>query len=178
MSTKKSSAPRAPQGKTVDVQPIIDRAKQDVPANLKEPLDKIVLSGMRIMFDRSSHKLLLDELDKPGPLAQKLGEGIIMLMYMLWEKSNKTIPPQLIVPATLVLTLEAFSYVQESKDPEATKDVLGEAVAEAIEGVMDRFGATQDKIPALRRGAQGGQPGAAAQPEPAGLLAAATGDQP
>lgn len=173
----KGPAPKKPAG-PVDVKPIIARARADIPPQLADMFDKVVLSGMRIMFDKQSHGMTMEMLDRPGPLASRIAEGIITLIYMLWEKSNKTIPPQLIVPATLVLTLRAFEFLQQSKDPEATKEVLGEAVADAVEGVMSRFGATPEKIPALVKG-QNGQGGAQAgqpeQPEPGGLLAAATG---
>lgn len=171
---RKPLAKPAPKKSTgpVDVKPIIAKARADIPPQLAEMFDKVVLSGMRIMFDKQSHGMTMEMLDKPGPLAKRIADGIITLIYMLWEKSNKTIPPQLIVPATLVLTLRAFEFLQQSKDPEATTEVLGEAVADAVQGVMDRFGATQDKIPALLKGQQG-QGGT--QPEPGGLLAAATG---
>lgn len=180
MSTKKSSTQPAKasapkQAGPADVTAIIAEARSKIPPEQLDMFDKIVLSGMRIMFDKQSHQMAMEMLDKPGPLAKRLSDGTITLIYMLWEKSNKTLPPQLIVPATLVLTLRAFEFVRASKDPEATNDVLGEAVADAVQGVMDRFGATQDKIPALLRGQNGGQPGA--QPESGGLLAAATGVQ-
>jgi hypothetical protein len=175
MSTKKSTAPAAPPapatGQRVDIKPIVAEAMNGVPANLREPLDKVVLSGMRIMFDQASHKMLLDELDKPGPLATRISNGIIALVYMLWEKSNKTIPPQIIVPATLILTLRAFEFLQESQDPEATAQVLGEAVDQAVTGVMERFNAGPDKIKQAFGGAAP-QPGA--QPQ-GGMLSAAKG---
>jgi hypothetical protein len=181
LSTKQSTrmaqgqAPKKPAGQ-VDVERIIAEARAKIPPQLRAMFDKVVLSGERIMFDKSSYHMTEDMLNQPGPLATRISNGIITLVYMLWDKSNKTIPPQLIVPATLVLTLRAFQFLQESKDPEATSDVLGEAVADAVQGVMDRFGATQDKIPALVKGQQGAQPGAQpAQPEAGGLLAAATG---
>jgi len=153
-------------GVAVDVEPMIAKALEGIPANLKPVLDKIVLSGMRIMFDKASHQMAMAELNKPGPLPERLSNGIIALVYMLWKQSNQSIPPQLLVPATLVLTLRAFQFMQLSQDPEATKEVLGEAVALAVQGVMDRAGATQDKVPGLLKGGQGAQPGAA--PPPAG----------
>lgn len=165
----------APAAGAVDVEAMIAKAKEKIPPNLAPILDKIVLSGMRIMFDKASHQMALAELNKPGPLAQRLTTGMIALMYMLWKQSNKTIPPQLIVPATLILTLRAFQFLQLSKDPEATKEVLGEAVAESVQGVMDRFGATQDKLPGLLKGGAPGAPSGAAVPAPAAAGAAPQG---
>lgn len=144
----------------VDVQKLIDAAYQDIPQNLREPLDRIVLSGMRIMFDKSSHEMMLAELDKPGPLDERLSNGMISLVYMLWEKSNKTIPPQLVVPATLILTLHAFEFLQKTEEPDATKEVLGSAVQMAVQGVMDRFGADEATLQKMAQ-EKGGQPGAA-----------------
>lgn len=138
------------QGKLIDVDAII--AKVDIPPNLKSIFDKAILSGMRIMFDKSSHKMLLDQLDKPGPMAQKLGEGVITLVYMLWTQSNKTLPPQIMVPITMVLTLKAFDFLQKSGEPEATKELLGEGVHMAVTGVMERFGVTEEQLAAQANG--------------------------
>lgn len=175
-----ASAPAPQQGGQVDIEAIVNQARAKIPPAQQQVFDKVILSGMRIMFDKNSHQMTLDQLNQPGPMATRISNGIISLIYMLWTKSNKTIPPQLIVPATLVLTLRAFQFLQQSKDPEATREVLGEAVAEAVQGVMDRFGATQDKIPALMKG-QAGAPAGAPAPaapmpaQPGGLLSAATG---
>lgn len=138
MQKTPQAAPAADPG-AIDVNAMVDEARKNIPPELAPAFDKIVLSGMRIMFDRDSHKLMLDELDAPGPLEQKLADGMIKLMFMLWKQSNQTIPPQLMVPATLVLTLRAFQFLQLSHDPEATKEVLGAAVEGAVNGVMERF---------------------------------------
>lgn len=177
MKNQNKQAPA--QSGQVDVGPIIERASADIPPNLKDIFDKTVLSGMRVMFDKSSHKMLLDELDKLGPLPTRIANGIIALVYLLWKQSNYTLPPQIVVPVTLVLTLRAFEYLQMSKDPEATKEVMGEAVADAVQGVMDRFGATSDRLPSLLKGQQAAapQPGHAQPAQPGGMLAAAAKGQ-
>lgn len=160
-------ADAAPQAAgAVDVEPIIAKARAGLPKQLLDIFDKAVLSGMRVMFDKGSHQMMLDELDKPGPLAERLSNGIIALVYLLWQQSNKSLPPQIMVPLTLVLTLRAFEFLQESQDPEATPDMMGEAVADAVKGVMDRFGATED---VLRKMAAQGK----GQPAAGGMLSAA-----
>lgn len=163
----KKPAPGAKPAKAAggadDITRAIAEARAKIPANMQPVFDKVVLSGMRIMFDKSSHQMMLDELDQGGPLEQRLSKGIIKLMFMLWQQSNKTIPPQLMIPATLVLTLRAFQFLLLAKDQEATMQVLGQAVELAVQGVLERF-----KNP----GDEGGQPGqpaapAAAAPAPA-----------
>ena len=132
------AAPAAGAAK-VDVESIIQHVQQSIPANLQDIYGKAVLSGMRIMFDSKSHQMMLDQLNQPGPLAKRISDGIISLMFMLWTQSNKTLPPQIIVPVTLTLTLKAFDFLQQSGDPQATKQVLGDATEQAVQGIMDRF---------------------------------------
>lgn len=128
-------------GEYVDVDKII--ATMKVPPNLKSIYDKTVLSGLRIMFSKDSFSMFEDQLNKPGNLAQKMSEGIVGLMYMLWDQSNKTLPPQIMIPVGVTLTLKAFDFLQKSKDPEATKQVLGDAVDGTMQGIMRAFGAKE-----------------------------------
>jgi len=140
-------------------------AKINIPKNLKPMYDKVLLSGMRILFDKSSHQMMLDELSKPGPMAKKIADGIIGLMYLLWTKSNGSIPPQLIVPVTTALTLESFRFLQDSGDPEATKETLGDAMDLSVNGIMAKFGVTEQNLPDLIKNQGGNQ-----QPKAGGLL--------
>lgn len=184
MSTKKKPAPGAQKpamqagaAKTIDVDPIIAQASQKVPPQLQPMFNKVVLSGMRIMFDKDSHQMMLETLNQPGPMAKRITDGIIQLMYLMWRQSNHTIPPQTIVPAAVVLTLRAFQFLQESRDPQATPQVLGDAMHGVVQGILDRFGATEDKLPALLKNQDPGkdaslQPAAGAAP---GAPAAAPG---
>ena len=168
----------------IDIQPMLDGI--EVPSELKPMYDKIVLAGMRIMFSKGSHQLLVDQLQKEGPLAEKISAGIVALMYMLWTQSNKSIAPQLIIPAATALTLRAFDYVQKTGDPEATKEVLGQSVEGALDGIMKGFGGNIDSMEQnLQQTAQGVKgaveqmPQGQAQPmaQPGGGLMDAMGGQ-
>lgn len=166
-------------GGAIDIESIVQRVRSAIPPNLQAIYDKSVLSGMRIMFDKSSHKMMLDELNEPGPLAERIANGIIKLVYLLWTQSNKTLPPQIMVPITLTLTLRAFDFLQKSQEPDATKDVLGEATHDAVTGVMARFGVDESKLPALvqanKQGGSAPSQAPAAPPQGEGMLAAAGG---
>lgn len=183
MTKPVQGAPKAGANGAIDVEPIIARTRAGIPPQLQAIYDKAVLSGMRIMFDKASFQMTLESLSQPGPLATRISNGIIQLVYLLWKQSNHTLPPQIIVPLTLTLTLKAFAFTQLMADPEATKETLGEATHAAVQGVMDRFGATEDKLPQLAQAATGqataqpGQPVAASSAPPAGggMLDAAAG---
>jgi len=132
------------KGGPVDVDSII--AKIQVDPKFKSIYDKAVISGMRIMFSKDSHQMLLDQLQKPGELPQKIAEGITTLVYMLWTQSNQTLPPQIIAPVTVTLTLKAFDFLQKSGDPDASAEDLGEAMDATIDMVMGKFGVQRNQI--------------------------------
>jgi hypothetical protein len=149
----------------VDVEAIIREIQ--VPPELKDIFDKAILSGERIMFDKQSHALMLDELDKPGPIVERLANGMISLVYMLWQQSNMKLPPQLLIPVTVVLTLRAFEFLQDSGEAEATPLVLGDAMDAAIEGVAQRAGVEGGMEGMAQHGGQQPSPQEQAQ-QPAG----------
>ncbi len=157
--TAKDAAPVADGGK-IDIDAILE--KVNITPDLKPMYDKAVLAGLRIMFDKKSHVMLIEQLDKEGPLPGKIAEGVIALMYMLWEQSNKTLPPKLLVPITFTLTLRAFEFCQMSGEQEATKETLGEAVDLTTTRIMKEFGVEEGQVEQLvqQQTAQvnGGQP--------------------
>lgn len=168
---QKNTTPQPrPAAGAIEVGPIIAKARSGLPANLQGVYDKAVLSGMRIMFDKASFQMTMDELKQPGPLATRIANGVIKLVYLLWTQSNKTLPPQIIVPVTLTLALKAFEFMQMVQDPEATKEVLGDATHQAVQGVMDRFGVDEAKLPALVKANQGRQQVPRAPQVPQGML--------
>lgn len=171
---KPDAAPEAPApGGLIDVQPMLDAIKLE--PRFQRLYDAAVLSGMRIMFDKKSHPMMEEQLAKPGPLAQKIIEGIVTLVYMLWKQSNQTLAPQIIVPLTVALTLKAFDFIQKSGDPEATKEVLGDAVEGAARLVMKKFGVTDEMLAKIeaagQQAAQKQQAQPAAGAAPTGMLA-------
>ena len=164
------AASGAPNSGPVDIKPMIAAIK--VPPKFQDIYNKVVLKGNAIMFSPDSHQLMLDELDKPGPMAQKLSQGVVALVYILFEKSNKTLPPQILEAVAYTLLLSAFDFLQQSGDPEATRAVLGEATHKVSVGIHNALGVSEDKF-AEAMAAQG-KPQAGAPP-PTGMLGAQNG---
>lgn len=117
----------------IDFDAIVNEIK--VPPNLKPVYDKAVLSGLRLMFDKQSHKMMLDQLAKNGDLAKNISDGAISLVYMLYQKSNKTLPPQLGIPVGFNLVVRAVEFLQKSGDQRATPELLGQAIELFLTGM-------------------------------------------
>ncbi len=159
---------------------VADAARQiKVPPELQEAYDKIVLAGMKLMFDQRSHKLMLDALDGKGSMSDKLSRGIDGLMGLLRMKSNNTLPPQVIIPSSIALLIEAAEFLNEAGKPVSEKEV-GEAITKTIQSILVKFGASPEAIGQLFEGgfdsqsamqqARGEQPQEMPQAEPQGVI--------
>ncbi|HEY5801858.1 MAG TPA: hypothetical protein VIT92_16675 [Burkholderiaceae bacterium] len=136
----------APQQPGVDVGPMIADIEKRLPKNLLDIFKKTILAGERLMFDKASHQMMVDQLNQPGPMAKKASDGIVSVVFMLWQQSNETVPPQIIVPAAITLAYRAFEFLQDSQDPEATLTVLGDLLDETYSSILDKLGATPEQI--------------------------------
>lgn len=134
----------APANGLVDVDSII--SKIQMPEDVKDIYEKAVIAGMRLMFEKGTHKRLLEYLDAPGELDEKIANGIFALVGLLWTKSNQTLPPKIIVPLTITMVCRAFEFLQKSGEPGISKEVLGSAMDKAVTGIMDKFGVPRDKL--------------------------------
>jgi hypothetical protein len=133
-----------PEGEDLDTQAIKDNIK--MPPELQEAYERVVIAGMKVMFSKESHKLMLDELQKEGPMGQKLGTGIAGLMLLLVKESNGTLPPEVIIPAGINLLTRAADFIRKSKIEKITNGDIGEAMEVFISTVLEKFGVDPAKM--------------------------------
>lgn len=118
--------------------------KMSMPGHMKKPFDAVVAAGLKIMFDQKTNKLMLAELQKDGPMAKKLGEGIAGLIGLLFQQSNRSIAPQLLIPAGMVLMAHAADFLGKvGQTVEPTE--YGEATDVMIRALMKAFSMDPDR---------------------------------
>lgn len=133
-----------PEGDDIDTETIKKNIK--MPPELQEAYERVVIAGMKLMFSKESHKLMLDELRKEGPLGQKLGMGIAGLMLLLIKESNGTIPPEVIIPAGINLITRAADFIRKSKLEKITNADIGDAMEVMITTILQKFGVEPEKL--------------------------------
>lgn len=133
-----------PEGEDLDTQAIKDNIK--MPFELQEAYERVVIAGMKVMFSKESHKLMLDELQKEGPMGQKLGTGIAGLMLLLVKESNGTLPPEVIVPAGINLLTRAADFIRKSKIEKITNGDIGDAMEVFMSTILEKFGVDPAKM--------------------------------
>lgn len=133
-----------PEGEELTPEAVSENIK--MPPELQEAYDRVVLAGMKIMFTKDSHKLMLKELQKPGPVGQKLGQGIAGLMLILVKESNNSIPPAVLIPAGIQLMMQAVDFMRQTGMEKVTNQDIGDGMELMIMTLMEKFGASPEKV--------------------------------
>ena len=133
-----------PDGDDLSVETIKENIK--MPPELQEAYERVVIAGMKVMFSKESHKLMLDEIQKEGPIGQKLGMGIAGLMLLLVKESNNTIPPEVIIPAGVNLLSRAADFIRKSEIEKITNADIGDAMEVMISTILQKFGVEPEQM--------------------------------
>ena len=100
----------------------------EMPAKDMEAFERVVLAGMKIMYDKSTFQIFQAGMMKEGvPLPQRLATEAAGLMKMLMDKSGGKIPPQIIVPAATMLMMEMGKFMTEAGLAQPTSEEMREA---------------------------------------------------
>lgn len=123
-----------------------------------QQLQRIVLAGQKVMFDKQSHKLLLQQLDGPGTMSMKLGQGVAGLMGLLLQESKNSLPPNLIIPAGMILVAHAAEFLRQS-GTDLTDQDIAQAVKVMVTAVLHAGGVDADKVAAAGAAGPKAKPG-------------------
>jgi len=133
-----------PEGDDLTKESVEENIK--MPPELQEAYERVVIAGMKVMFSKESHKLMLKELQREGPMDQRLGKGIAGLMLLLVKESNNTIPPEVIIPAGMKLMMEAVDFMRETGLGQPTNAEIGGGMQIMISTILEKFGIAPDKM--------------------------------
>lgn len=127
-----------PQGDDLTPEAVKNGIK--IPPELQEAYDRVVVAGMKIMFSKETHRIMLKEMQKQGPVAQRLGQGIAGLMLIMVKESNDTMPPQIIIPAGIELMMQAVDFMKKTDMAQPTNEDIGQAMQIMITTILEKFG--------------------------------------
>ncbi|CAB4159587.1 hypothetical protein UFOVP715_16 [uncultured Caudovirales phage] len=117
-----------------------------MPPELQEAYDRVVIAGMKVMFSKESHRAMLQEIQRPGPMGQRLGKGIAGLLLLLFKESNGTMPPAVMIPAGVKLLMEAVDFLRKSGLEKPTNADIGEGIQIMMTTVLEKFGVAPEKL--------------------------------
>lgn len=129
-----------------DISPESVRSDMKIPPELQNAYERVVVAGMKVMFSKETNKYVLKALESGGSNADKLGTGVAELLLMLFAQSNKTMPPQVMIPAGTELVVQAADFVKQAGLMKVTNQDIGDGIQVMIQLVLKAFGADPQKL--------------------------------
>lgn len=129
-----------------EISPEQVRKDMKLPPELQNAYERVVVAGMKMMFSKETNKYMLKQLEGPGSMAEKLGNGIAELMLALFMQSNKTMPPQVIVPAGTELLVQAADFIRKGGIAKVTNRDIGDGIQIMMAKVFQAFGIDPNKL--------------------------------
>ena len=118
------------------------RSQVKIPNQLMDAASRIVKAGQKVMFSKETRKMVMDALQGDAPVEQRIGKAISDLMVLLWMQSNKSMPPQLVMPCAVLLTCDAVEFMMEAGE----QVDVGQAMEIAVTMTLERFGVKPDQL--------------------------------
>ena len=146
---------------------------QNAMANNKA-VQKVVLSGMKLLYSPSTAKLLDDGLKADVPMPQKLAIEIAGIMKLVDERTPKGIPPEAIAPGAVMLLFDLAHFMRQSGAGNPTDEDIQAAIKILQKFLLEIFTKMGKGVTGQQQPQQPQQPQPAQQPQqqpPRGLLA-------
>lgn len=150
------------------------KAKMHLTPEQSQQLDRIVLAGKKVMFSERTHKMMLEQLDGPAPVSQKIGQGVAGLLALLRQESRGSIPPNLLIPAGMILCAVAAQFLRQAGQ-EVTDQDIGAAIEAMTSAVLYATGVNPEKL--AQASERGGKPPAGRGGPPQAMKATAKAAQ-
>jgi hypothetical protein len=122
--------------------------KIQLPPEMQEAYMRVVAAGMKVLFSKETHPMILEQLDAPGDNATKLGQGIARVVVFLFNQSNGTMPQDVIVPAAMILLIKVADFVNQSGKGDISDEEIGKAMEVLIDSLFEGFGADRSELDA------------------------------
>ena len=134
------------QPESQNLSPEVIQQNIQMPPELQEAYERVVLAGMKALFSEGSNREMLRRLEGKGPIGLRLGKGISTLLLLLYSESNKTLPQAVIIPAGTYLIAQAADFLNQSGIEKLSNTDIGEALATFVEATIQGFGGNLQKM--------------------------------
>lgn len=132
------------------------RGQMKIPQELQTAYDKIIKAGLKVMFDPTTRAETMAFMNESGGDPEKLATGVMSVVVSLYQQSNETLPPNLIIPAGVELMVHASDVAKEA-GMEISKEMLAEAMSSMVMQTLQKFGATPEQMQKLMGGMDSGE---------------------
>lgn len=151
--------------------------EEQVPDDLRQGYDAIVLSGMDVMYNPKTADLMNQQLAQSDDVVANVSDGIAKLMMILYSESKGQFSIPAAGLASISLMCQALDYWEKTGGGEVTEDLVAQATKATMLKVLEKFGITGKQLQqvmaagqqAQAGGAGAGQAQSGAQPQTMGV---------
>lgn len=131
-------------GKPAD---IAEGVETQLPKQFHEAFARVVQAGMKVMFSKETHEDISELLSQnDADLGEMLGTQIASLMILLFKKSNKTMPNEVVIPAGTYLLAQGADFLEKVTGEEMPPEMIAQAMQVMIESLMSAAGVEPQKF--------------------------------
>jgi len=98
-----------------------------LPGQLKDPVNRVVTAGMKILYDPAQHARIAqiyDTVAKSGFTPQKIANGMVNLLGFVVTASKGKAPFEAIYPAGVILLTYVLEDLQKTKGLQVTDELV------------------------------------------------------
>jgi len=120
--------------------PLLVKAEAAISAKVK-PADKqaytkILLAGMKVMFSKETHQMLIKGVEDAPDKVDMIVKSVIGILGILYKQSRGTMPIGAMVLAGNAMLMEALDFAEQSGMVTIDAPTLGTATQAYIEHIM------------------------------------------
>ncbi len=167
------------------LQKIEDGIMSNIPEDLQDDLERIVVSGRQVIYNKKTHKDIMNgmrDIDDPND-ARKVALGVAAILTIINREAKTPIPVELMVPAGVLITVDVVRFLVETNRLDVDPSFTGNAVEDLLAALMQKMGlgkkspppSGDTRVPANSVPPPGPQAGPPQAPpgQPQGLIGAA-----
>jgi len=132
------------------LQTIEDRIMAEIPEDVQNDLERVVVSARQIIYDKKTHKQVFNgmrDIDEAND-ARKVALGVTAILTIVNRESNGKIPVELYVPAGVLVAVDVIRFMVDSGMVEDSTEFTGNVVEEWLAAAMQKMGMGKSKPPA------------------------------
>lgn len=120
--------------------------EERVPQEQQDALQRIVLAGKKILYDKTTNTAVEKRLAAAKDPAAAAGSGAVELVGVLARESRGTLPKDLVGPSAAILMTEILDYMKQTGRIEGSPADLEKATRSMAETMMKGSGVSSDQF--------------------------------
>lgn len=132
------------------------RSKMTIPPELERPYQQAVKNGLLVMFGKGVREQTLSFMESGEDVPQAMADGIYSVVVYLFNQSNGTMPPQILIPVGVELLAHAVDVAKKAGIDVPDSDVA-EGMGQFIQAVLTASGVGPEQMQQLVAGMDSGQ---------------------